>query len=93
MPRCSRSHSGMVTGSTSTASGGSSSRSTPSRPAAISPPSAMYGLQLASQVFSSRLVDDSSAPQNVDGTRTGASRLSRPQQVKAPAQNCGTRRW
>ena len=32
----------------------------PSSPAAISPPSARYGLQLASQAFSSRLVDDSS---------------------------------
>ena len=84
MPRASRSASSIVAGSTCTGSGGSSPRSIPSRPAAISPPSARYGFALASAAFSSTFVDASSAPANTDGTRTGASRLSWPQQVNAP---------
>ena len=79
-------------GSTCTGSGGSSPRSSPSSPAAIRPPSARYGFALASAAFSSTFVDASSAPANTDGTRTGASRLSWPQQVNAPAQYCGTMR-
>ena len=68
-------------------------RSSPSRPAAIRPPSARYGLQLESAAFSSAFVDASSIPPKTDGTRIGASRLSWPQHVNAPAQYCGTMRW
>ncbi len=93
IPRASRSFSSIVAGSTSTGSGGSSPRSSPSRPAAISPPTARYGFELASAAFSSALVDASSIPRNTDGTRTGASRLSCPQQTNAPAQYCGMIRW
>src|SRR4029079_8929436 len=68
-------------------------RSSPSSPAAISPPTARYGFELASAALSSALVDASSIPQNTDGTRTGASRLSCPQQTNAPAQYWGMIRW
>ena len=63
-------------GSTSSGSGGSSARSSPSRPAAIRPPRARYGLHVASHAFSSAFVDASSAPRKTEATRTGASRLS-----------------
>src|SRR4051794_22803771 len=76
MVRRARSCSPSLAGSTSTGSGGSSLRSTPSRPAAISPPRARYGFALESQALSSALVDASSAPRNGEATRTGASRLS-----------------
>ena len=92
MPRASRSASSIVAGSTCTGSGGSSPRSMPVEPAAIRPPSARYGLQLASAAFSSTFVDASSTPAKTEATRTGASRLSWPQQVNAPAQYCGTMR-
>src|SRR5205823_6508495 len=72
---------------------GSSPRSIPSRPAAMSPPTARYGLQLESAALSSTFVEASSAPRKSDGTRTGASRLSWPQHVNAPAQYWGTIRW
>jgi hypothetical protein len=52
----------------------------------------MYGLQLASAGLYSRLVEGSSNPQNVDGTRTVASRLSGPQQTNAELQCCGSSR-
>ena len=52
----------------------------------------MYGLQLASDGLNSRLVDGSSSPQNVDGTRTVASRLSGPQHTNAELQCCGRSR-
>src|SRR5205823_5241302 len=61
--------------------------------AGIRPPSARYGLQLASQAFSSAFVEASSNPPNTEATRTGASRLSCPQHTNAPAQRCGTIRW
>ena len=76
MPRRPRSSAAIVAGSTSTGGGSSSPRSSPSRPAAISPPTARYGLQLESAAFSSAFVDASSMPSNTDGTRIGASRLS-----------------
>ncbi len=90
MPRDSRSRSGIVAGSTSTGGGGSRPRSMPSSPAATRPPSARYGLQVASAAFSSAFAEASSIPAKTEGTRSGASRLSRPQPVKAPAQYCGT---
>src|SRR5207248_4513302 len=43
--------------------------------------------------FSSTFVDASSIPQNTDGTRSGASRLSWPQHTKAPAQYSGRILW
>ena len=92
MPSRARSSSGIVSGSTFTGSGGSSPRSMPSRPAAIKPPTARYGLHVESQAFNSAFVDASSVPRNGDATRTGASRLSNPQQIYAPAQYCGTMR-
>ena len=50
-------------------------------------------MQLASADLSSTFVEASSEPQKSDGTRTGASRLSWPQHVNAPAQYWGTMRW
>ena len=50
-------------------------------------------MQLESAAFSSAFVDASSMPPKTDGTRIGASRLSWPQHVNAPAQYCGTMRW
>jgi hypothetical protein len=58
----------------------------PSRPAAIRPPNARYGFADASAGLYSRFVDAASEPQNADGTRTVASRLSGPQHVNAELQ-------
>ena len=63
MPRCSRSSSVRLPGSSLTGSPGSSPRSMPSRAAAMTPPSEMYGLALASLALSSRLVEPASSSQ------------------------------
>ena len=58
---------GSVAGSTSTGSGSFEPALEPVEPAAISPPSARYGLQLASAALSSTFVDASSMPRKTDG--------------------------
>ena len=55
--------------------------------------SARCGFELESQDFSSTLTLCSSRSQYGEATRTGASRLSNPQQRKAPAQVDGDSRW
>ncbi len=72
---------------------GSTSRAIPSRPAASAAPSARCGLQLPSTDFSSILIVPSSRPQYGEATRTGASRLSNPQQWCTPDQESGDSRW
>lgn len=52
----------------------------------MTPPSAMYGLALASLAFSSRLVEPTSSSQYRLGTRTAASRFSIPHAVYAELQ-------
>src|SRR5213080_1591984 len=93
MPIASRSSDDKRCGSTVTGSGGARPRSILSRPAAISPPKARYGLQDASIGLYSRLAEAISWPQNVEGTRTAASRLSGPQHTYAELQCSGRRRW
>ena len=63
MPRWARRPRRRLTGSTSRRPRRVELGSSPSRPAAISPPSARDGLQLASEAFSSALVDASSSPE------------------------------
>src|SRR5262249_56047563 len=93
MPAASLSFSVRSPGSTATGAGGSSARSMPSNPAAINPPNARYGLAEASAGLYSRVVEASSSPQKVDGTRRGASRVSGPQQVNAEPQGSGSKGW
>ena len=53
----------------------------PSRAAAITPPSEMYGFALASLALSSRFAEPASSSQYRLGTRTAASRFSMPHAV------------
>src|ERR1700682_3133901 len=64
----------------------------PSSPAAITPPSEMYGLALESDDLSSTLVDSDSWPLNGDATRSAPRRLSGPHARNADAHICGCRR-
>src|SRR5689334_9291915 len=89
MPRAARTASESCAGSSSVASLGSSPRVIPSRPAASSPPSAIYGLHELSAAFSSRLVEPSTSLQNGEATRSAASRLSCPHAVYALLHDCG----
>ena len=78
-PRASRSSSLSEPGSTATGLGSFRPRPIPSRPAAITPPSARYGFALESEALSSTFVDSASSPRSGEGTRSAASRLSKPQ--------------
>ena len=78
-PIFARSLSSSVCGSTVTAGGSVNFRSTPSRPAAMTPARETYGLALESEDLSSTLTDSASWPLNGEATRSAPSRLSGPQ--------------